>query len=86
MAVFKVTEAVKEVKWSKKKQRRLAMRSMVPPSPAELNEYDPLLTPQSYNNYGNPSPFGNPEVATSGTEAGAASNPAGGSAPGSSGV
>lgn len=53
-----IDEKVKEVKWSKRKVTRLSRRSMVPPSPAELNVYDPLLSKQSYDNYGNPSPYG----------------------------
>ena len=73
MAVYRVNEGVKEVKWNRKKARRLSMRSMVPPSPAEVNEYDPLLTPQSYNNYGNPKPFGVSDGNSSGADAGATS-------------
>lgn len=58
MAVIKVNEAVKEVKWNKKVARRLSKRSHVPPSPAELNVYSPLQSPESYDNYGHPTPYG----------------------------
>ena len=73
MAVYRVNEGVKEVKWDIKKVRRLSKRSMVPPSPAEINEYDPLLSPQSYNNYGNPSPYGISSDGNAGSDGGATS-------------
>lgn len=80
MSIIKVTEGVKEVKWNKRIVRRLTKRSHVPPSPAELNEYDPLLSPESYNNYGNPTPYGKPEGGSAeGSDAGAASGAEGGS-------
>lgn len=78
MLIKRVQEEVKEIKLSKRKVIRLSKRSMVTPSPAELNVYSPLLTKQSYNNYGNSSPYGN-EGSSSQPDAGAASGSEGSS-------
>ena len=51
-------EKVREVKWDKKKVQRLTKRSHTTPSPAELNMYSPLQSPESYSNYGHSQPYG----------------------------
>ena len=72
-----VFEKVREVKWDRKKVKRLTKRSCVPPSPAELNMYDPLQSPKSYSNYGHDQPFGVGGVASGQLTPGGASGEAG---------
>lgn len=78
MIIKRVQEEVKEIKLSKRKVSRLSKRSMVPPSPAELNVYDPLLSKQSYDNYDNSSPYGT-EGSSNKSDAGATSGSEGSS-------
>ena len=52
------------VKLPKKKKGKVQKRSGIAPNPAELNVYDKLYSPQSYDNYGHPQPYGTEGVFT----------------------
>ncbi len=61
---MKIIDDYHEVKLPKYRKGKVHKRSGLAPNPAELNIYDKLYAPQSYDNWGNPQPYGTNGVAT----------------------
>lgn len=57
-------EDIEEVKITKEQRAKINKRAGIPPNAPEINKFSNLYTAQSYDNAGNPQPFGVDGVAS----------------------